>query len=722
MVLRPMNPLHPPPNLQDVWGHVVKLRPRLKNHIQLKRHIYRGQVCYILQDAGREDMFRFAPNIYRFITLMNGDHTLEEILAGGFTGNECLSPEDIAEVITHLYTMEAIACTYPPEVEGRLQALAAMRETKRPFKFGLNLLYFRIPLIDPERFLARAADLVRPVFSKTFFILFLLLLFFSAIQLIINWQALTTNIFDTVFTRSNLVILWFIYPVIKTIHELAHAFAVKKWGGEVHEIGIMFLLLMPVPYVNASAASAFAEKWQRVAVSGAGIIAELTLACTALLLWPNIEHGLLRTICYNTILIGGFSTLLFNGNPLVRFDGYYILSDILEIPNLAGRSQAFLWSRAEKLFLGIPYNETDKADHSSRKWFVFYGLTSFCYRLTIYASIFFFLVRYFATAGVIFGVFSMLQLLVAPAVRRVRLLLAHPGYRQYRVRILTTVALVITLPTVIVFTLPLPHSTRVEGVLWPQDDAIVRMQTPGVITRIVAEPGSRVGIGDLLFQGSDPILSYKIELLESQRDEYRLQAQAAFATSPFEARLFEERLQDLEERLRQKIIDRQRLTIKSGATGRFIVPEHSSITGTYHQQGDILAYVLNQGDAVKVLVSQREIDNITSNTRTVQLRAASSLERVLSGRVISANPQATRRLPHSALGTSGGGEILIDPARPESRQMMEEMFQLDVAIDPPLTVPLIGLRIYVRFSHDNEPLSLRFEKQLRQLFLTRLNQ
>ena len=106
---------------------------------------------------------------------------------------------------------------------------------------------------------------------------------------------------------------------MKALHELGHSYAVKRWGGEVHEIGIMFLVFMPVPYVDASESAGFQSKWQRAFVGAAGILVEIFLASLALFIWLNAEEGLVRAFAFNVMLIGGVSTLFFNGNPLLRF-------------------------------------------------------------------------------------------------------------------------------------------------------------------------------------------------------------------------------------------------------------------------------------------------------------------------------------------------------------------------------------------------------------------
>ena len=139
---------------------------------------------------------------------------------------------------------------------------------------------------------------------------------------------------------------------MKALHECGHGFATKVLGGEVHEAGIILLALMPVPYVDASAASAFRSKGQRVLVGAGGMLVELFLASLALFVWLLVEPGPVRAVAWNVMLIGGVSTLVFNANPLLRFDGYYILADAIDIPNLGSRANAWLGWTAER-HLGV---------------------------------------------------------------------------------------------------------------------------------------------------------------------------------------------------------------------------------------------------------------------------------------------------------------------------------------------------------------------------------
>src|SRR5690606_23277407 len=199
----------------------------------------------------------------------------------------------------------------------------------------------RIPLVDPDAFLTRAMPWVRPLFGWAGLARWLARVGAALLGGGTHCQELTTTVIDRVLSTDSLLIMAVCYPLVTAIHARRHGFAARAWGREVREMGVMLLVLFPVPYVDASAASALPNKWQRALVGAAGMVSELFVAGIAALLWVVLEPGLARSFAYNVMLIAGISTVLVNGNPLLRFDGYYILADLLEIPNLGSRANRY---------------------------------------------------------------------------------------------------------------------------------------------------------------------------------------------------------------------------------------------------------------------------------------------------------------------------------------------------------------------------------------------
>jgi putative peptide zinc metalloprotease protein len=248
----------------------------------------------------------------------------------------------------------------------------------------------------------------------------------------LHWTQLTENITDRILAPGNLVILWLVFPFLKAFHEFGHAFAVKVRGGEVHEMGIMLLVFTPIPYVDASAASAFRNKRERVLVGAVGMIVEVFIAALALFLWTSIEPGPVRAVAFNIILIASVSTLLFNGNPLLRYDAYYILADLLEIPNLAQRGIGYIGYLFQRYLLAAKDVEPPFSAPGERVWFVIYTIAAFFYRIFIFTSIILFIAGKFFFIGVLFACWGIFSMFVMPLGKIVRFLATSPKLRRRR--------------------------------------------------------------------------------------------------------------------------------------------------------------------------------------------------------------------------------------------------------------------------------------------------
>ena len=307
------------------WYRVADLTPRLRSHAKIHRHRYRNQTWYILQDHSTERFHRFSPPAYHVIGLMDGTRTVQELwdLAVNQLEDDAPTQDQLIQLLGQLHAADVLQCDVPPDTDELFRR--GQRQRRKLWQSRLfSVFSWRFPLFDPERVLQALLPVCRPFLGWTGAILWLLVVGPAMVLAGVHWAELTENVLDQVMTPHNMLLLWLLFPVLKLLHELGHGLAVKKFGGEVHEIGIMILVLTPVPYVDASSSWSFREKWRRIFVSAAGMVVEVFLAAIALYIWLSVEPGLIRTLAYNTMLIAGVSTILFNANPLLRFDGYYI--------------------------------------------------------------------------------------------------------------------------------------------------------------------------------------------------------------------------------------------------------------------------------------------------------------------------------------------------------------------------------------------------------------
>lgn len=705
------------------WYRVAKLKPRLRGHSQIHRHFYRGELWYVLQDHVTGRFYRFSPVAYQVIGMMDGRLTVEDLWEEVLARFDDVAPTqgEIIKLLTKLHNADVLLCDVPPDTAELFRR--GEKVVKARWKGNLRSpLSLRFPLLDPDKFLSRSMNFVRPILSSYGAAVWLAVVGFALVQAGFHWSELTENIADRILSVDNLFILWLAYPLVKLLHELGHGYATKRWGGEVHEMGIMLLVLMPIPYVEASSSSAFRSQWQRVFVGAAGMLTELFVAAVALLLWVGLEPGVVRSVAYNVVIIGGVSTLFFNGNPLLRYDGYYILADILEIPNLAQRSLDYLAYLIKRYLLGLKNLEKPYVGPGERGWLACYAITSFVYRIFVYAAIIMFIAGKFFFIGVLLAFWASFSMLVVPLWKRTHFMLFNRQLTGKRWRAWGVGGTLIVMVFGMLFLLPFPLVTRTEGVVWVPEEALVRAGTGCFLDSILVAPNSQVTQGQLLVKCLDPLLTSQVETLHSQLREFKARYAAAFSQDKVQSQIIREDIDTLQESLARAEERQQELFIHSPQDGFFVMPNAEDLPGRFVQQGELLAYVLTQQDpTVRVVISPADIDLVRQRTRGIAIRLVENLDQVLPATLLREVPGAIEQLPSSVLGRSGGGKIVIDPFDSSGMKAFDRLFQIDLGISQPLDAIFFGGRVFVRFDHGFEPLSLRWYRRLRQLFLRRFN-
>jgi putative peptide zinc metalloprotease protein len=705
------------------WYRVAGLKPRLRSHTQIHRHQYRGQTWYVLQDRSTEQFHRFSPAAYQIIGLMDGRRTVEEIweTACARLGDDAPTQDEVIQLLGQLHAADVVQCDVPPDATELLE-----RREKRIRRLWQGRLFslfsWRFPLLDPDRFVTRLLPVVRPLIGWPGALLWLVVVAPALVLAVVHRADLTADVLDRLLAPKNLLLLWLLFPLIKVVHEFGHAFVTKAFGGEVHDMGVMLLVVTPVPYVDASAASALQSKWQRILVGAAGILVEIFLAAVALLLWLSVEPGLVRTLAYNTVLIGGISTVLFNGNPLLRYDGYYVLSDLIEIPNLRSRCTAYLGYLGERYLFGRREAEPPMATPGERAWFVGYGVASFAYRMLVVVTILLFLADRVFLLGVIFAAMAVVGGVLVPLGKGLRFLVAHPRLRTVRVRAVAVTVLLAAALGGLIGLMPVPHRSRAEGVVWIPDEAFVRAGTEGFIERVVATPGAGVRANDVLIVLRDPVLAATIAELDARRREFEARVEEQRPSDRVKAEIYREELRYVLERLARARQQEADLTIRSRTNGTFVLPTAEDLPGRFVRQGELMGHVVELGTiTVRTVVAQADFDLVRGRTQGVEVRLAERIAESLPAVVRRWVPGATERLPTSALGSGGGGRIPVDPTDREGTRAMEKVFQLDLELPSHVHVINVGGRAFVRFDHGRAPLAVQWYQQLRQLFLAHFN-
>ena len=483
----------------------------------------------------------------------------------------------------------------------------------------------------------------------------------------------------------------------------------------------MLLVFMPVPYVDASAASAFKEKRKRMVVGAMGIMTEMLLAALALFVWLSVEPGLVKAFAYNVMLIGGVSTLFFNGNPLLRFDGYYVLADALEIPNLGKRSNQYLGFLIQRYLFGSEMASPANTP-GERKWLLFYCFASFFYRLFIMFAIVLFVAGKFFVIGILLAFWSVFLMLILPAFKMLKHVLTGPSLARQRARAIGVsfagIALLVTSLTMI----PASLWTRAEAVVWLPERAIIRAGTDCFIDHYVTPANSHVEAGEVLVRCEDSLLEAQAQKLESRIKELQTLYVSQQKGDRLAARITHEELlvtkADLDN-IKSKI---EEFNIRSPINGQFIVPRSSDLPGRFVHKGDVIGYLISPDTkSVHLAIPQEDVGLIRDHVESIELRFADRLEQAFAASISRQVPGGTHQLPSAALGSQGGGKLDIDPRDSSGKYSLGTVFMYELAIpDASITSP-IGTRVFVRIAHGEEALAKQWYRRLRQVFLKTLN-
>jgi len=705
-----------PNRLSPSWYRVAALRPRLRSHARVHRHEYRGRRWYVLQDRISRRSHRLNPPAHYLVGLMDGRRTLQELWDAAVQrfGDDAPTQDEVIQLLGQLHAADLVQSEGAPDVEELLRRARRTRNRTLMAKL-LAPLAIKVPLFDPDRMLERWLPWFRPLFGRAGALLWLALVGWGAFSAAQHWNELTQDIGNRVLAPENLLVLGLVFPLLKAAHEFGHACAVKAWGGEVHEMGVMFLVMMPVPYVDASAASAFPQRRQRVIVGAAGMAVELCIASAALLFWLDMQPGLPRAVLFNVMLIAGVSTVLFNANPLLRFDGYYILSDLIDIPNLRQRAQQYLGAVLQRGLFGIA-NDAVQATPREAAWFLFFSIASFIYRLTVTFAIAVFIGSHYFVVGVLLAIWAVATGIFAPVLWLVGFIAFSPRLRRHRTRaVLTSTALAAAL-FVLVFVVPVPSWTNAQGVLWDAEQSVVRSGADGFVQRVAAQPGSRVRRGDPLVEADDPLLAPRLKMVRAEKEgaEARYQAErmenlSASLLTLEKLKALDADLQRLEERMRD-------LVVRAPGDGIFALAAPENLPGRYLKQGEQIAHVIPEGRVTcRVLVTQQQVHLVRSGTRAVRARLAERPRETVEARVLREVPLAMDRLPSLALSQAGGGEVALDP-RTGAPKALQTHFELEIEL---LTERPVGAggRVYVRFDHEPETVGRQVWRAAQQLYL-----
>lgn len=703
------------------WWRIAGLRPRLRGHIHIHRHAYRGQPWYVIEDRVAGRYHRFNLGAYRVLQCFDGRRTLDQIwlLLAARMDEATPTQDEVVELLGQLHAADLVQFDVTPDVAELLQRRGREWRRRTLSRF-LNPMSLRFPLWDPDAFLGALAARTRALQGRLGWALWLAALLPALLLVPSHWPDLTQNFGEQLLAVDNLLLMGLVFPLLKAVHELAHGLAVKLRGGEVHEMGVMLLVLFPVPYVDASGSAAFARKRDRMLVGAAGMAAELFVAALAFYAWLLMEPGLARSLAYNAVVLGSVTTVLFNANPLMRYDGYYVLMDAVEMPNLGQRANRHWQQRIEHRVFGLPPPRDDTHDSpGERRWLTLYPLLAVPYRLSVSLGIALFIAGQYFFFGVVLALVVIATSVVWPLAKGLRAVLTQPRFavRARRVRAVlagTAVALALLL-----FVLPLPHHTDAQGVVALPEQALLRAGTHGFVQEVLAPPGAVLAPGDAVLRSADVRLDAALAEQQARLEEAQARLDAAWGTDPAKAGQLRDAVQREQAALLRQLDERERLVLRARAHGTLLLDRAADLPQRYLRQGEVVGHLVGREQPlVQVAVTQDDVDRVRLATERIELRLAQQPGQSWPARLLRERPKAADELPSAALGRQGGGPFELDPGDRDGVKALQTVFVFELQLPPQAPAGFLGSRVHVRFEHPAEPLGLRMARAARRLFLS----
>jgi len=479
-----------------------RLPVRLRSDLSHEKHTYQGNEYWIVKEPLKLRYFRFGPREHALLKMFDGRGSLAEIrdrFEREFPPHT-ISLERLHQFLGSLHQNGLVVSNLPGQ--GR-RLLERRNKVLRQQVFAklANPMAVRFRGIDPEQLLARLYPKVRWLFTWQVFWIWAATIASAALLLAMQWDVFQRRLpsFHEFFGPGNWLPLAASLAIVKIIHELGHGLTCNHYGGRCHELGLMFLVLTPTLYVNVSDSWLLPSKWQRAAIAAAGIAVELFLAAAATFVWWWSEPGLVQNLALNAMFLCSVSTLLFNGNPLLRFDGYYILSDLMEVPNLAAKANRLLQRTLGRWCLGIEPPEDPLLPERNRLLFAGYAVAAIAYRCFVLVMILLFLNHVFEPYGLkvvgqMIAMYMLATIIVLPLWKLVRFLRLPGRMSQIKSRNVGITAAVLTAVGLILF-YPLPHAVYCPLEVQPAGAKRVYVEVPGILQKVDVRPGQQIEAG-----------------------------------------------------------------------------------------------------------------------------------------------------------------------------------------------------------------------------------
>ncbi len=721
---------------------------RMRPDLVAQQQRYQGQIYWVLKEPVGLHYFRFQEEEYAILQMLDGETSLDEIK---IEFEDLFPPQKITvEELGHFVGMLHRNGLVITNSVGQGEQLCKRRTEKKWrefFQAFTNILAMRFRGIDPDRLLNWLYPKVSWFYSVPARIVCLLLALSALMLVLVQFETFHTKLptFQQFFAAKNWIYMGVTLGITKVIHEFGHGMTCKHFGGECHEMGVMFLVMTPCLYCNVSDSWMLPNKWHRAWIGAAGMYVEIVIASICTFLWWFSEPGLLNQLCLSTMFVCSVSTVMFNANPLLRYDGYYILSDLMEIPNLRTKATSILNRKLGAWCMGLEEPEDPFLPQRNQIFFALFTIASAVYRWMILFGIIYFLYKVFEPYGLkvvsqTLAVISIVSLVATPLYKLGKFFYVPGRLDQVkRKNVNITLGLLVVAGLFIVFC-PLPYRVVCTLELKPRDADPVYTKVPGVLEEIYVKPGQQVKTGDRLGRLSNINLELEIRDLEAKVSQHKARA-TSLRNQQFELKNdaavselaeVEKSMTAIMDQLEQKKEDEKRLELTAGSSGTVLpppaVPENPNSedlpkwTGTPLESKNLGAYLTSAlycqiGDPHKwdafLYIDQDDIQFVREN-QAVAIKLDEVPYKTFDSTITEIGPEV-KETPHQ-LSSKSGGELMSKPDQTGKERPINTSYRARVPIDDPDGRLVQGLRGTAKVYADWQPLGQRAWRYLVRTF------
>lgn len=686
----------------DSLAQARGIRPVLRSDLRISRQLSHDEPVYVVHDPIVFRSHRLNGFQYNVLTALDASLTLGEsfgvlVIRGEFSADE---ESVFFELVNALSRLGLVVL---PGLNGAslFQQHQKIKAAKRKGKL-LGILFLQVPLVNPDRFLTRTVNYVSWLFSRAFFCVWLVAMIAAGAVLATRFSDVIQPL-NGILATQNLVFLWLAFVVLKVWHELGHGYACKVFGGYVPEMGTILIAGTPAAFVDATSAWSFPERYKRLVVMCGGMFFESLVFIPCVFIWAFSASPVLASCAYQLFVMASVVTLLFNANPLMKFDGYFITSELLGLQNLRPRADAQIKRILASIVVGVrlpPSQDSLK----TQILLVTYGISAMVYKFFLVISIAMLVATKFPIVGLGLAAFHVLTTVGLGAKKMASYLLTSKQTEPVRLRARIVAVLVfVAAPTAACF-LPVPFGVVTQGIVAATTEYFVNVDTPGHFHRTLVDSGESVEPGSVLVQLQNERIREDLATTRARLAAAEQRWQVLQQLDTTEARRQLATVKELQQQVHEKHRLVRQLSVATPGSGRVIRLAPPTDRGMFLREGTPLAVVVDGQPLLRTWVNEEQLGSIRQDSGTVvRFRIPGRSTVTHTGTIISVEPAAEDVFRNPALTHVAGGEILVDPT---TSKPIHPIFQIDIKPnDASLRLTEHGARVNLQLPRRTESIA-----------------